>query len=190
MSEADDTQDPNQVIEPADFQRAKAAAAESRLRINPMAAALASLFLILSLAVFFMFSAKAVRFVVEPADAELSPPFLSYQLGERYLMLSGTHQITASAPGYHTLTTEVTISDESEQQKHLTLTKLPGILTVLSEAPTKGAEVFIDQQPAGTTPITIPQVAAGLRDLTITHPRYQPYQTEINIEGKEIEQSL
>jgi formylglycine-generating enzyme required for sulfatase activity len=42
----------------------------------------------------------------------------------------------------------------------------------------------------GTTPLRLETIAPGIHDIRLVSDRYQPYDTEIDIEGKQIEQSL
>ena len=186
-------QDPaNPVIEPTEFRRAKQASKARHLRLSPTLLAVAGFALALAAALLFMLNAKAVRLVTEPPGASLAVDgfFPTYQLGDRHLMLAGTYELHASSPGYLPYKAEFEVSPAPEQEFRFYLTELPGILVVNSATPAAGAEVHIDQQLLGTTPITIPQVPAGRRNLSVTHPRYQPHQAQLNIEGMGKEQSI
>ena len=105
-----------------------------------------------------------------------------WSLGERHLVLSGSYWLHASAPGYQDLQETIVIGDAEDQTLSFALEKLPGEVTVLTEAPAEGAEVLLDGQMAGETPLVL-QVAAGKHELAIRHPRYQPYQTEVEVAG-------
>ena len=187
-------QDQNQLIEPTAFSRAEADSKQPLIRVNPVTALIAVLFAILLLAAYFMFSAKAVRFNFTPEVSALniSGSIPTYQLGERYLMLAGDYHISATLEGYETLSTDISVGDDAEQDFMFEMVKLPGIVEVqaiYNDTSVEGATVFIDQQERGKTPLTLDPVAAGIRDLYLTHPRFLPYQTEIDVIGLRQEQT-
>ena len=188
-------QDKNTVIQPADFVRAEPAR-RKRLVTNPALIAVSLAFVLLALAALFMFSAKAVRITVTPADAQVAISGLgfigflpSWQLGGRQLMQSGDYELLIEAEGYHRLEQRVTIGDAAEQELAFALTPLPGIVTVTS-LPIDGAEVFIDEVPSGVTPVTLDTVPAGTRTISIQHPRFRTYRSEHEIAGKRQAESI
>lgn len=178
------------IIEPTPFTRAEESARGRGLVLKPIPVAIGTLFVILALATAFMFSARAVRFDVTPLPETFAvTDGFAYQLGERYLMLPGDYRVMATLEGYHPLNEIVSIDSEQDQEVLLTMAKLPGILTVTTE-PDITAEVYIDQALLGTTPITLDAIEPGLHDISIVSERYMPYDTEIEIEGMRINQSL
>lgn len=181
----------NAIIEPAPFTRAEATAGRRRLYLRPWPIALGALFLALAAAVAFMFTATAVRFTVTPAPDrfEVTAGLFTYQLGERYLMLPGTYRIRAELDGYQTLEREVEVTAGDDQDFAFDMTKLPGILTITT-TPDVPAEVRVDQERVGTTPLTLNEITPGLHDIAVIAERYLRVDTDIDIEGKRIEQSL
>ena len=78
----------NQIIAATAFTRATATERKPLLRISPLTISLGSLLIVLLVTVSFMFGARAVRFEVTPANAEIAiTGGISHQLGGRYLML-------------------------------------------------------------------------------------------------------
>lgn len=181
----------NPTIEPAQFERADAVKQKPRFVLKPIPLAILITFAVLALAALFMFNARAVRFDVQPLpeSVDVSGGLFAWQLGERYLMLPGQYTVTAKKSGYRDLVAEVDVGDEADQQFSLTMKKLPGILTITTE-PVDNAEVLVDQEPAGTTPLTIEQIEPGLHDVELSADRYLPWYTEIEIAGMRQEQSL
>lgn len=184
----------NRVIEPAQFTRAQAPGRTPRFQASPAKIGVLALFIVLAVAALFMFNARAVKFSFDPASAsmQITSGMPTYRLGERFLMLKGDYDIQAFAEGYNPLITTVSISGEAEQGFTYPLIKLPGILEVTAEDQTgqvSDAEVFIDQQLKGLTPTTVDEVLAGTRELYIEHPRYLPYQEEVEIIGRRERQS-
>lgn len=184
------TQTENTTIEATSFRRADATQSQRKLVLKPVPIALGAIFLVLFVAAAFMFSAKAVRFNITPIPSETSiSGGFTYQLGERYLMLPGDYSVRAELAGYHPLETSVTVGDAADQDFDLNLRKLPGILKITTE-PEVTAEVFVDQEPAGSTPLELNEIEPGLHDISLQSERYLTYQTEISIEGKREVQSL
>ena len=184
----------NQIIEPAAFSRADISQKQSGPRLNLVVIAVSVVFLLLALVALFMFNARAVELDVqpEPDSLQIDGAFPTWELGGRHLMLPGNYQVTAEKTGYRALNTILTIGDAAEQNFTLTLSPLPGILTVKTfegETEVSGAEVFIDQAVAGKTPLTIDAIESGSRELYIRHPRYLPVQLGIEIEGRRVEQN-
>ncbi len=182
------------IIEPAKFSRAENAARKPFFQPSPGRVAVLCLFLVLAAAALFMFSASAVKFSPTPDDAivKIESGLPTYRLGERYLMLEGDYDIQILAEGYYPLTETVSVSDDAEQAFDFELEKLPGILRVTSfhsDEEVIDAAVFIDQVERGKTPLVLNEVTAGSRDLYVTHPRFQPVQIELFIEGQRIQQS-
>ena len=186
MAENDD----NLIIEPTPFTRAEAGPKAKRFYLKPVPIALGVLFIVLALAAAFMFMATAVRFTVEPLPDEFDIGGLpTWQLGERYLMLPGDYEITAKLEGYYPLSEAVSVSREEDQSFSFELAKLPGILTITT-SPAIPAQVLVDQVEAGTTPLTIDEISPGLHDITLVSERYLQVDTEIEIEGRRIEQAI
>jgi formylglycine-generating enzyme required for sulfatase activity len=180
-------------IEPVEFKRADGAAKQPLLTLNPVTLSIGLVFLMLATAALFMFNARAVRFIIEPEAQvfDLTSGMPTYQLGERYLMLPGEYEIKALHDGYYPLQTGIAVTSDPEQDFSFELTKLPGILEVSAgdvAGEISGAEVFIDQELVGLTPLRLEEVDAGARDLYVVHPRYRPWQTEIQIEGMRVVQ--
>ena len=178
----------NSIIQPAAFSRAEAPAKKPLFAPSPVKIALLAIFLVLASAVLFMFNARAVRFDFNPDSdtIEIINGLPTYQLGERYLMLEGNYDITAALEGYYPFSANLTISSDPDQEFRFDLRKLPGIVEIVvvdADGEISNAEVFIDQELQGTTPITLGQVPAGSRDLFVDHPRYLPYQREIMVKG-------
>ncbi|MEX2489110.1 MAG: PEGA domain-containing protein [Pseudomonadales bacterium] len=186
-----DQQPENPTIEPAKFSRAETGRQRPRLVPRPIPIVVASIFIVLALATLFMFTARAVRFDIQPTpDAlEVTGGLFTWQFGERYLMLSGTYTVTAAKEGYHNLVEDVTVGEEADQRFSFTMEKLPGILTINSR-PVENADVIVDQKHAGTTPLTIEQIEPGIHDIEVNSDRYLPTYTEVEIKGMRQEQRL
>ncbi len=138
----------------------------------------------------FLFTAKSLQINVEsitPADINLSGG-LMIPFGERYLLRPGEYRAMASAPGYHSLTSDITVSDKDSQIVELILQPLPGKLSINSQP--AGARVLLDTNLLGETPFTDLPVEAGEHIIELHAPRYLPLTQSIDITGREVQQKL
>ena len=80
----------------------------------------------------FAFTAKSVQLVFTPQPEAVSLPgtFFKLQLADRYLLRFGTHRISATLLGYHTLETEIDVGLSPDQSFELSLKRLPGLISV------------------------------------------------------------
>ena len=184
----------NTIIEPSDFSRASTPVKKPLFKPSPAKILLLVLFSVLLTVAMFMFNARAVKFDFDPAETRFTilSGFPTYQLGERFLMLTGDYDIHASAEGYYPLLSSVSLTEEPDQDFSFSLKKLPGIVEILAIHDGKeiqDAAVFVDQVLEGETSLIINEVEAGSRDIYINHPRYLPAQTEIDVAGKRLRQS-
>ena len=134
--------------------------------------------------VWFLFTARSVRFEMTPADASIAVAGgFHVRLGETWILREGNYTLEAHASGYEPLAAPLTVGGDASQTYRYALTPLPGIVDLDSNAPS--ARVVLDGQALGTTPIAGARIAAGHHTLELKHPRYQPLTQTIEIEGHE-----
>lgn len=138
----------------------------------------------------FMLTAAVVEVETEPADVAVSlEGGMRLQLAGRYMARPGPYRLSIVAPGYEPLTAEIMVNRGPAQRHVYQLEKRPGRLRVDTGAVT-GAEVFVDQESKGTTPLVIEALPAGERLVAIKAPRYLPYEERLEITGLDQEQTL
>ena len=104
-------------IEAVNFQPGRAEQPGAGIRIRPLTLAIWSAFILLSLLVAFLFTARSVRVVIEPQPDQMSVEgILALEIGGRYLLLSGTHRVEASKAEYRDLDAEIEIGSEQNQE--------------------------------------------------------------------------
>lgn len=181
----------NQVIEPVSFTRAATEVTGGGFRIKPIPLLITLVFFILALLIWFMFTARAVSFLIDPVpeSIHIEGGLFNYELADRYLLRPGTYVLYAEKKGYHKLEQIVEIGDEPSQEISISMIKLPGILTVTT-VPEGSSDLSVDQIAKGKTPVTLNDITPGPHDIAIQSDRYLPYYTEVDIEGMQIEQTL
>ena len=87
------------------------------------------LILLLAAAAGFVFTARTVRFEIEPVPDTIGVEGgLAFELGGRYLMRPGSYLLRAEKEGFRVLETSFEVSREATQSLAFTLDRLPGIL--------------------------------------------------------------
>lgn len=149
----------------------------------------ASFLLISIFAAWFVLTARSVFVEVEPITADMSiDTGFSFKLGQRYLMRTGSYQLTLRNEGYHDTVTRLLVGEEQSQTHPFVMRKLPGIVS-FDSADIPGARVRIDGVDIGQTPLMDVEVEPGEHQLSISKDRYLDYGETISIEGRSVEQS-
>lgn len=156
----------------------------SRLLIGAVVAAAALL-------VAFIATARSVEVAIEPAPDDVAlegfPPAVSY--GSSYLVRPGSYTLVAEKEGYQRLEVSVEVTTASRQTLEYTLERLPGRLLV-DAGDVEGAEVLVDGEVVGTSPLASVSVPAGEREIVVRAEGYVAFRTVLEIEGRGTEQRL
>lgn len=133
----------------------------------------------------FVFTARSLTVQTSPPEATVNlSGGLAVKLGNRYLLRSGEYRIEVQAPGYHSRQQTLSIADDASPRLVVELEKLPGLLAV-NTVP-EGARILLDKRDRGQTPQTLADIPPGDYSLQLNHPRYQPWQQDISIQGMAI----
>ena len=148
-------------------------------------------FLLVSISTgWFVLTARSVFVEVNPITAEISiDTGTSFKLGQRYLMRTGSYQLTLRNEGYHDTVTRLLVSQEQSQTHPFVMRKLPGIIS-FDSANISQARIRIDGVDIGQTPLVNVEVEPGEHQLSISKDRYLNFGETIIIEGRTLEQSF
>lgn len=149
--------------------------------VSPGMLALGIIVVLAGLVLVYLFAARSVIFRPDPVSAEIEVSGLSFNIGNNYLLLRGTHHVTATAEGYRPLETQIVVAEENAQEVVLALEALPGNLQIESEL--EDIEVLIDGQPAGTAPGLVEDISRGAHIVEYRKHRYFPKREEVQVEG-------
>jgi len=177
-------------ITPIAFRPGAAQTGAKRKRPSWPAAAAGVAFAVLTLLAWFSFTAKSVELVFEPVPAtvELPDTVFKLSLADRLLLRSGRHRVHAELDGYYPLDVEIDVGDAPDQRFEFELTKLPGYVE-LATVPEAGAEVLVDGEPVGTTPLTA-EIRPGRHRIEFRAERYLAELRDIDVEGGGSRQTL
>ena len=175
------------VIEAADFRPTGAVREKRRLLPRRMQVVATVVVLVVAWFLWFIFTARSVRFEADPVDAEVTVSGgFAFQLGETFLLRQGEYELGATAAGYHDLSEVTVIGSARNQVVPLALTPLPGRITF--EIDPVGADVQVGDV-RGIAPLTA-DVSAGEHTALVSHPRYQASSVDFVVEGKWREQTV
>ena len=137
----------------------------------------------------FLFTAKSVRFETDPAPAEVAVDGgFSLRVADTRLLRAGRYRVRAAAPGHHALEQRITIGAAGNQTLALKLTRLPGVVTFAVTPAAARVEVW-GHDARGAAPFTA-RLPAGRQVVSVETPRYQPKTVEFEVEGMEREQTV
>ena len=193
MSDADDIKNINGAtdpIVPIDFTPHSEQSQNFSYRFKWLHLVVATFLLVSVTAAWFVLTARSVFVEVNPITAQISiDNGTSIKLGQRYLMRTGSYQITLRNEGYHDTVTLLLVSEEQSQTHPFEMRKLPGIVS-FDSADLVDARVRIDGVDIGQTPLLNVEVEPGEHQLSIVKDRYLDYGDTITIEGRSVEQSF
>jgi formylglycine-generating enzyme required for sulfatase activity len=177
-------------ITPIDFTPNQVAKRGPSFKLTPTRVFVAVFALCSAVAGWFVLTAKSISVEVNPitADIEISGGF-NLKLGQRYLIRSGTYDITLQNEGYYDAETLLIVGNEAAQTHEFEMQRLPGVVTITSGSLT-GARVQVDGIDLGLTPLENVEIAAGEHQLTLSLDRYLEFGQTIAIEGRQVEQSF
>ena len=136
----------------------------------------------------FVLTAKSVFVEIDPITAQIEiEGGFKVRLGQRYLIRSGSYELTLLNDGYHDSVTQLLVSAEQSQTHPFIMRKLPGIISIASDI-TDGARVQIDGVDIGLTPLNGVLVESGDHQMTISKERYLDYRETISVEGRSVAQ--
>lgn len=98
-------------------------------------------------------------------------------------LVPGNHVVQVSKQGYATATNDVYVSKNEIKKVPITLTAADnGPLSITSTPP--GAQVILDGQPVGVTPLTLPDVSGGQHSIVLKMEGYNDYTENISVTGE------
>ena len=153
------------------------------------AAAVLGVALVVAWFLWFLFTAKSIRFETEPAAAEVAVDGgFAVWFAQTHLLRAGRYSVRATAPGHHPLEQRIVVGAERNQTVALQLTRLPGVVTFDVDPPQAQVEVW-GHEASGPAPFTA-RLPAGRQVASIASSRYQPATVEFEVQGMEREQTV
>jgi len=171
--------------------RAPVAAASRRRGLRPLRLLPWAGLILLAGAAWILFSMRSVELRVTPAPDSLSVegPWPVLELGDRHVLRPGEFSIVAEKRGYRRLDVPLSVGKDTPRVIDLILQQLPGILLV-DAARVVGAEVRIDGELLGTTPLDPVELTPGEHEVSVRAERYAEFRTTVSIEGGGQEQTV
>jgi len=136
----------------------------------------------------FVLTMRAVEIRVEPEPEHLSLDGLSLRIGENWLARPGRYTVSAAHPGYHDLEEPIEFSSDDPARFEFKLDPLPGRVSFAGTP--DGAEIVIDDEPLGESPLEDVALERGAYRLEIRHPGFFAQQLPLLVEGRDVEQTI
>jgi formylglycine-generating enzyme required for sulfatase activity len=138
----------------------------------------------------FLLTANRVELDVRPEPEHLHisgfPPAL--KVGDTFLVLNGSYTVSAQKAGYQPLSEQIAVA-AGKDRFSFALEKLPGRVNVIS-SPVGGAEIFVDGNSIGRTPLQGVEIAAGSHQLRAIKERFLPLEQQLVVTGEGREQDV
>ncbi len=171
-------------IRPLEYQRDGSGVALRSGRKFPVTATVVTVAIaILALASWFMFTARSVEILVSPDPEIVSVGGgLVLRFGPRYLMRPGEYRVLAELEEYEPLDATVEVTEQRAQSIQLSMVRLPDRL-FLETPNVAGAEVLVDGEPVGKTPLEDYPLRAGRYRVEIKADRFVDYAGDLDVAG-------
>jgi formylglycine-generating enzyme required for sulfatase activity len=141
----------------------------------------------------FLFTAKSVRLVFNPAVTEIEVSGgIALELGGVYLLREGDWQVHAELEGYYPVNEDFSVTGTRSQTHSFQFAPLPGRVTFTSKPDGAAVEIATDSgpKPLGLTPTAELLVEAGEQSIRMTRERYQPLIMDVEIQGRDQSQQV
>ena len=177
----------NAPLSPTDFQPNSGGDTQSRARVSTTQITASIAVCILAYCLFFLFTARSIAIIVDTeSTASIEIKGIHLPFGERFLVRPGSYTLTVSASGYQPFSGQLVVTDAEVQTQTIPMTTLPGTLVIASSP--SPALVSVDDNILGSTPLTLDSIEAGQLRISLSADRYLPYETTIDVTGREIVQ--
>jgi formylglycine-generating enzyme required for sulfatase activity len=171
-------------IRPLEYRRDGSGVALRPGRKFPVAGAVVTAaIVILAVAAWFMFTARSVEILVSP-----EPEFVAvdgglvFKFGPRYLIRPGEYRVLAELEEYEPLNATIEVTGQRAQSIQLSMARLPDRL-FLETPNVAGAEVLVDGESVGTTPLEDYPLRAGRYRVEVRADRFVGYAEDLDVAG-------
>jgi formylglycine-generating enzyme required for sulfatase activity len=159
---------------------------------------LIAVFSMLSASVWFVFTARQVVINIEPEPEKITirGGIIGPRWGAYYLLRPGEYALTALRQCYEPLSQSIKVASERSQTLKLQMERLPGIVSLRThqeEEPSveiEGAQIHVDGEEVGTTPLRELKVRPGRKTVEIFAKNYQDLKAHMDVEGCGVHQAL
>ncbi len=173
-----------EAIRPAEFRRSLEALKEDKPGSGRWRWAVWGPAAVLLAAAWFVFTAQPVRVVVdpEPDSLDVAGGLFTPALGERLLLREGAYTVRATREGYRPLEASFEVGPDGPGEVRFEMEKLPDLFSISSGEVT-GAEVLLDGETIGATPMEGVELRPGGHHFVVRKPRYRPWEASLEVEG-------
>ncbi len=181
--------DSEDIIQPADFKSLDGEQSSSEDQKMSARWLLWIGFFVFLICLSFLLTARSIQIQTDTiSKPKIEISGLAIPIGNRFLIREGNYPMQISAEGYEPLQTTLNVGSESNQLVQLSLSILPGIVTI--ESKPVGAAISLNGISKGATPKMELILEAGEYDLTLSHNKYLDFKEKIEIKGRSVKQQF
>ncbi|NOX69908.1 MAG: SUMF1/EgtB/PvdO family nonheme iron enzyme [Gammaproteobacteria bacterium] len=175
-----------ETIAPTAFQRAaRTGAIDKKSTAHRWQAAVGAAIAVLAILSYLMFTAKSIRFDVQPVAAdslEINGGWFRISLADRVLLREGSYTVRVKSAGYYDTNQSFRVDATPSRTVRVEMRKLPGFLTVATTPSVEGL-VTIDDTIIGEAPFGPIELEPGTHSVTVSADRYLPYADNLVVPG-------
>ena len=185
MNQSSDRQSPA-TIRPADFKPPHERGRSFSLPGLVLWIALPLIGALVTVLLWYVFTLRAVALNITPEPQTVAVSGLTMIWGQRLLARPGDYRLRADKPGYAPLRTAINIPADGEVKLEFKLQPLPGRVDFRSQP--VPAELSIDEELIGVTPLDDVLLDGGSYGLLLQAEGYQPLQQSLEVAGLDEQQ--
>ncbi len=171
-----------QHIQPAVFEPLQAPLAEQKSRVSISTLLITAVGLSGILALAFLFLARSVMVETQVPNARITlSGWLNLSLGSRHLALPGDYRLRIQHAEYLSIDQVLKVGEQAQQYHRFELERKPD--NYLIESVPQQAEVVLDGEVVGTTPLDSLVLPPGSHTLHFDHPRYSALSQSLEVIG-------
>ena len=151
-----------------------------------------SVFFILTIFSYLIFSAQSLKFEVNPSDIDeisIRGSWFKIPIGERYLLREGSYTAEIKKEGYYPLAHSFEVNESPGQIVSIELKKLPGIINIATNTEDID-QIIIDDTIYLTSSINKLQLEPGYHELTVSSSRFLTYSGSFFVNGMDISENI
>ncbi len=190
---AADGRAPEELIAPTVFQRkSEVGIVEDRSPRWRWQSAVAAGIAVLLLLSYFLFSARSIKFDVQPGEPDtlsISGGWFTVPFGDRILMREGTYVVHVKKDGYYDVDQALVVDETPSRTVLVELRKLPGHLTISTD-PVVDALVTVDDTLIGKAPFGPIELEPGSHSVAVAAEGFLPFADTLAIPGLGLHQQV
>jgi formylglycine-generating enzyme required for sulfatase activity len=184
--------DSGMTVRPVAFKpRAVVQAPTRRRKLRPVSLLVALLLAVLAGVAWLVFTLEPVQIEIEPTPDSMrfEGSSFGWKVAGKYLLRRGSYSLVAEKARYRRLEVPLEVTGEAGQTHRFELRLLPGLLEIDAGELT-GSRLLVNGEELGSIPAEPIELEPGEHLVRVESPRYEPFDSVVDIEGGGARQTL